>query len=467
MKKLLFIIISVFMFPLFLNAQQLTEQQKNWIAKAEKHEKNGWIYLHIEGSPEERGFQYGYLLANEIKESIFQLSTKWKFQTAIEWEWLVKRAHEILTVKTDKENLAEIDGMAEGMNAKGIKTTRDELVCLNGYMELIWYWWPSVKDKYKVDSPMPKKESCSSFIATGKMTKDGKIVLGHNSMVGYDDPFFNLILDIKPDNGHRILMQSAPGFIHSGTDFFVTDAGLVGSETTISGFYPFNPKGAPEFARMRHATQYAGNIDEWCDMMKKDNNGGYANAWLLGDINTNEIARLELGLKYTGFEKKKDGFFTGSNIAEDMKILRFETRSEDMNIKNSNIARRVRWNQLMKENAGNIDLEMAKAFEADHYDTYLNKDEPSSRSLCAHIDLDPCYYSQGTPYEPGGTMDGKVIDADMAKAMSFSARWGSACGTPFSAKDFLEAHPQYGWMKDILKDRPAEPWTIFKAGETK
>ena len=38
--------------------------------------------------------------------------------------------------------------------------------------------------------------------------------------------------------------------------------------------------------------------------MKRGNNGGYANAWLLGDIDTNEIARLELGLKHVALEKK-------------------------------------------------------------------------------------------------------------------------------------------------------------------
>ena len=465
-SKLLFIffLASAFAYP---QTESLTDRQKLWLEKAERHEKDGWIYLHIEGSARERGFQYGYILAKEIKESIFQLSTKWKFQSAMEWEWLVQKAHEILTVKIDEENLTEINGMAEGMNAKGISTSLDELVCLNGYMELLWSWWPTVKDSYNIDSPLPKKESCSSFIATGSMTTDGKIVLGHNSMVGYDDPFFNVILDIVPENGNRILMQSAAGFIHSGTDFFVTGAGLVGSETTIVGFYPFDPKGVPEFSRMRHATQYAGSIDQWCEMMKKGNNGGYANAWLLGDINTNEIARLELGLRYIGFEKKKDGYFTGSNIAEDIKLLRFETKSEDMNIKNSNIARRVRWKQLMRENAGKINIELAKSFEADHYDSYLKKNEPSGRSLCAHYELDPAYYTQGNPFEAGGTADAKVLDASMAKEMSFAARWGSACGMPFSAKKFLEEHPQYDWMKDILKDRPAQPWTVFKAGEKK
>jgi len=53
----------------------------------------------------------------------------------------------------------------------------------------------------------------------------------------------------------------------------------------------------------------------------------------------------------------------------------------------------------------------------------------------------------------------------MAKQMSFVARWGAACGTAFDANKFLEQHPQYDWMGVILKDRPTQPWTVFKAGE--
>ena len=60
------------------------------------------------------------------------------------------------------------------------------------------------------------------------MTKDGGVVLGHNTMGGFLDPFSNVILDIQPAKGHRILMQTTAGWIHSGTDFFITDAGLVG-----------------------------------------------------------------------------------------------------------------------------------------------------------------------------------------------------------------------------------------------
>jgi hypothetical protein len=437
------------------------------LSKANRHDKNGWIYLHIEGAPEERGFQHGYLLANEIKESIRVLSEVWQYQSALEWQWLVQEAGKMFTPKVDSENIAEIDGIVEGMKEAGEITNRDEIVTYNGYMELLWYWWPSVKDTVSPNSPDPKKQSCSSFIATGSMTSDGDIVLGHNTMFDYYYPLCNVIQDILPAKGYRILMPSFAGFIHSGTDFFVTSAGLVGSETTIGDFFPFDENGVPEFSRMRQATQYASSIDEWCDIMKKCNNGGLANAWLIGDINTNEIARLELGLNYIGFEKKKDGYFVGSNVAEDLKILRFETKMKETNIKRPSIARRIRWKQLMNENVGKVDLELAKEFEADHYDTYLNMINPDGRTLCLHADLDPQFSGIGDPFEPWGTLDGKVIDRKMAKQMSFIARWGSSCGMPFDAKVFLEEHPQYEWMNGLLKDRPTQPWTLFKAGESK
>ena len=469
-KKAALLILVIFACSCLLKSQNinhLSTEQNTWLSKANRHEKNGWIYLHIEGKPEERGFQHGYLLAKEIKEALRQMSAVWHYQTALDWKWMVDRSARMFNPYIDAENMEEMEGIVEGMKAAGELTTRDEIVAYNGSTEFMQYWFPLVKDTISPNSPNPKKESCSSFIATGSMTTDGGIVLGHNTMSSFYYPDCNVVMDVLPEKGHRILMQSVAGLIHSETDFFITSAGLVGSETTIGGFFPFDEKGIPEFARMRHATQYASTIDEWCKIMKEGNNGGYANAWLIGDINTNEIARLELGLKYIGFEKKKDGFFVGSNVAEDLKILRFETRTSETNIKLSSVARRVRWKQLMKENAGKIDLELGKKLEADHYDTYLNSETPDMRTLCSHPDLDSDVFGADIPYSPWGTIDGKIVDSKMAKQMSFVARWGSACGIPFYAKSFLEKHQQFDWMDGLIKDRPTQPWTSFKSGEDK
>jgi hypothetical protein len=355
------------------------------------------------------------------------------------------------------------------MNAAGFPVTVDDIIAYNASIETTGYWWPEVLKKMdgSATAVTPPKQSCSSFIATGRMTKDGGIVLAHNTMFDYILAIANVIIDLAPAKGHRVLMQTQAGWVHSGTDFFITDAGLVGSETTIGGFHGFKEKGIPEFVRMRRATQDAGSIDEWCALMKKGNNGGYANAWLLGDTKTGEIARLELGLKFTSLERTNDGYFIGSNVAEDLRILRMETDTKDTDIRLSSVARRVRWKQLMKENAGKIDVAKAKEMEADCYDTCLNKENPGGRTLVGHFELDPQLTSADTPYAPGGTFDSKVVDTTLARHMSFAARWGSADGTAFDADKFLAEHPQFDWQTGLLKSRPVEPWVEFTASQAK
>jgi hypothetical protein len=449
-------------------AASLPEGPQARLRAAHRHDKHGWAYVHLEGNAADVGFQHGYLLAKEIAEGIRRTRVGWEYQSAMTWTWLADRAGAMFTPQIDAETLAELEGIVEGLNAAGVVVSRNELIAYNGIIELSGYWWPQER-KTITDTPAPPvKESCSAFIATGHLTRDGNVVLGHNTMTGYESVMPNVIADIRPERGHRILMQACPGWIHSGMDFFVTDAGLVGSETTIGGFEGFTTNGIPEFVRMRRATQDAHSIDEWCAIMRQGNNGGYANAWLLGDVNSREIARLELGLKHVAFEKKHDGYFLGSNVAEDLRILRFETGANETDIRASAIARRVRWKQLIPPTTGKIDLARAKQFEADHFDTCLHANRPSGRTLCGHFELDrePAGAWPGVPFGPAGTVDAKVVDASLAKQLSFAARWGSACGRAFDAGKFLAAHPQFDWMQDILASRPSQPWTVFRAGET-
>ncbi|HVO10732.1 MAG TPA: C45 family peptidase [Vicinamibacteria bacterium] len=450
--------------PPAATAGELTPQQHEWIARAHRLDREGWVYLRIDGPPRERGFQHGYLLAKEIDASLRAARRGWEYQSGMEWTWLVQKGERMFLPRIDPELLAELDGIVEGLAAAGVRTTRAEIITYNGSTELGGYWWPTAKKKIGARSPDRPQQSCSSFIATGGMTADGGIVLGHNTMTSYPSADCDIVFEIVPRTGHRILMQGVPGWIHSGTDFFVTEAGLVGSETTIGGFSGFEEKGVPEFVRMRRAAQDASTIDEWCTIMRRGNNGGYANAWLVGDVKTSEIARLELGLKHVGFERTKDGYFVGSNLAEDLKILRLETDEHETDIRVSGVARRVRWTQLMREHRGRITAELAKSFEGDHLDTYLGQERLGSRSLCAHWE-DETTDPGEAPFDPSGTVDAKVVDSQMAKRMSFAARWGSGCGTPFDAAQFLEKHPQFGWMREILRSRPSHPWVEFRAGE--
>jgi len=83
--------------------------------------------------------------------------------------------------------------------------------------------------------------------------------------------------------------------IHSGDDFGLNTAGIVITETTITGFHGFDSDGVPEFVRARKAMQYSASIDDVARIFKEGNNGGYANDWLIADTRKGEIASLELG----------------------------------------------------------------------------------------------------------------------------------------------------------------------------
>src|SRR2546428_4129671 len=131
--------------------------------------------------------------------------------------------------------------------------------------------------------------------------------------------------DIVPAKGSRFIMDGYPGFIHSADDFGINAAGMMITETTISNFHGWDANGIPEFVRARKAMQYAASIDDFARIMQAGNNGGYANDWLVADRKTNEIASLELGLKNVTLDRKKDGYFVGSNFPVNPHLAREET----------------------------------------------------------------------------------------------------------------------------------------------
>ena len=209
----------------------------------------------------------------------------------------------------------EMEGIAEGCKANGTETTIDEIIAWNFYMS-IPYWYSTRSDTH-VGKEGGSKDRCSAFIAVGDWTSDGKIVCAHNSFTDYvDGQYSNVILDLNPAKGIRFMMQTSPCWIWSGTDVFITAKGIIGTETTIGGFMPYEKK-FPIGYRIRKAMQYGNTLDEYVDILLEGNSGDYANSWLFGDINTNEILRIELGLKYHNVERTKNGYFIGFNAPYD------------------------------------------------------------------------------------------------------------------------------------------------------
>jgi hypothetical protein len=370
----------------------------------------------------------------------------------------------------DREYQQELQGIADGVKAKGVNLDVWDIVALNAFEEVPDYYlpWLAKQQKTAKNPNLKAPGNCSAFIATGSMTKDHQIVIAHNNWTSYlAGARWVIIFDIQPQHGNRLLMDGFPGVITSDDDFGVNSAGMMISETTITQFEGWDPKGKPEFMRSRKAMQYANSIDDYVRIIKEGNNGGYANDWLIGDRKTGEIAYLELGLKNTPLRRTKDGYFVSSNFPRDPKVIKEETTFDPNAPSSSPNARRTRAEEIMKQARGKVDVAMAEQFLADHVDSFEKKQQADERSLCGHVDVSPRGVKEWSwnPYNPGGSVQGKAADSAMAAKMSFVARAGHPCGEDFLAGDFVEKHPEFSWQKPLLRDMKAGPWTVFTAGQ--
>ncbi|HTW66843.1 MAG TPA: C45 family peptidase [Bryobacteraceae bacterium] len=445
-------------------------QSDSRLAKAfRRPELNGWIFVHLEGTPSDIGYQHGYLLAPEIADAQKVIALGLTHDSHKSYGFFRSAAEKVLWPRVEPQYREELQGIVEGLKARGVNLDLWDVVTMNAWQELSPYytnWYDKQHETAFVRRPVP--EHCSAFVAIGSYTRDGKPVIAHNNWTEYKEGSrWNIIFDIAPSEGYRILMDGMPGLIHSGDDYGVNSAGLAVTETTIGYFSGFDPHGIPEFERARKAMQYAASIDDYARIMENGNNGGYANNWLIADTQHNEIASLELGLKHVTLQRTRDGYFVGSNFPENPELIRDEASAfpvHDMSI--SANARHVRWKELMLEYKGQIDVAAAQKFLADHYDTFAHKEAPSERTLCGHIDLSARGSSPWQPpFGPAGTVQNKAADAAMIAQMSFTAAMGHAGGIDFKAAALLKEHPEFDWEKGVLRDLDSHPWTTFRSAQ--
>ena len=339
-------------------------------AGGSREEKDGWTIVHVAGSPSERGKQLGRLLAPEIRgvlQSVSQGDDKY-------WRNQRDMATRLFASKITPEYQAEMQGITDGVNATPARNNfahvdYTDILALNSVVDLMFSdapgrLMPKWGDQYILrrlgwDG---KHLPCSAFIASGAATKDGKIVLGHSTWapgIAFAK-YYNVLVDLTPDQGHRLLMQALPGTIASNTDWYLNDAGIVLTETTLgsSGHYQ---DGDPVFERSRKAVQYGSSVDDVINTLSANNNGAYPNEWLIGDLKTNDIAMFELATAHQAawrssqqqWYKGQEGFYGGNNYAKDPGV-RGEVGGWDD-------GRGRIWADFYAKNKGHIDAAVGRA----------------------------------------------------------------------------------------------------------
>jgi hypothetical protein len=298
---------------------------------AYKFYQNGWVVVHIEGTPEERGEQQGRLLAAEIADSLRNRANITSIQDASTSEQayniLREQTYSVFLTGAPSEYLIEMEHIANGANAAGARLFNKEIsavdIAILNTSNEIWSV-PSVSGHYT-----PRG---SAFIANDYVTGGRGLVMGH---VGTGDLYSvelnNVYLHVVPSDGNSFVMQTTPGGITSGSDWYINDKGIVLTETTINQTN-FNTLGVALAWRSRLAAQYSNSVDTAVVYLTANSNGLCSNEWLLGDINTGEIAMLQTGLNNNEIFRSSQnqwvaglsGFYWGCNNSKSL-LNRLET----------------------------------------------------------------------------------------------------------------------------------------------
>ncbi len=343
--------------------------------KGFRYNNQGWIYCYIEGDAYDRGYQHGYLLSAEIadmlniwgntihnhpllgiltkrlsEERYDNVSEKW-------WNFCTNQCHKMYWDKYPPEYKSEIEGIADGVNAQGLKihnrnvTAKDILTMNQMYefmsklstipkgihpvrkffhqIEEVVYGASQMGAERFIDIFLNWGEAhhCNGFIASGNATTNGQIVITHSTICGGSSWWWtyaislrwNVILDINPSNGYRMMFPTSPGHIWSDEDYYQNINGIVFLETTLPQGI-FDNKGLPLSVRARKSVQYAENIDDVIYNLRNENDGSMNAVWLIGDTKTGEICRFELGYRAYAIWRTYDGFYWSANNPFDIRL---------------------------------------------------------------------------------------------------------------------------------------------------
>lgn len=435
----------------------------------------GWFYSRLSGSYHEIGLQHGLDHARIISRILGRMRGYIFWATGFEWNFIRRKVWDLWWNRTPAVYQEEMLGIASGATWAGAQPVAVEDIFLwNAWMEVLYYYCPTYqKELQGIGTAAGRSvgfDSCSAFIATGSVTKDGSIVMAHSSFMPYELAFHRLILDISTPNGCRFVMQTAPGLISSGTDFGVNAKGLMVTETTMGGFNNYCDDSktlsslVPEFVRARMSLEQSGSMDDFVNILREGNTGGHANSWLVGDACTGTIMRYELGYRYEARTETDDGQFIGYSTAIDPRIRNLECSDTGyMDIRRRPGSDQVRLSILLDENRGKVTTDLGRRILADYRDPCLGRsrsgaaeggahDAPDARDSTPRTDRHP-------PFQPHGAIDGKVMDSSMARELAFTARWGSPCGTAFDAPDYFRRHPQFIDLEPYIESRSSQAWT--------
>src|SRR5258707_13885646 len=134
---------------------------------------SGWTVVHLSGSPAQVGYQHGYLLAPEIADlqKVFLLELTHEHGKGL--NFYRDAAKNVMWPHIEQESRDEMQGIADGLQAHGVKLDLWDVVVMNAAEEWSYYVGQYDKD-HNIKSPatVTAPDHCSAVTVEGDLRSE-------------------------------------------------------------------------------------------------------------------------------------------------------------------------------------------------------------------------------------------------------------------------------------------------------
>jgi hypothetical protein len=310
---------------------------------------NGYLVLHLQGTPEEMGRQHGLLCKREVQRMVKDLLLEGECASREQHARMVQGAM-VMEKYLEPEFRRELRSLAEAAEVEYGDIVLAQLFGDVQRAQRSSSGGTRVRDDSGMGvSPMTDPWQCTSFAVFGPATRTGECIVGRN-MDFWDhgvSSWGGVLIHYRPDRGLPFVTTSWVGIINGWTA--MNTAGIVSANNSSFDGKSDSFEGLSTCFMVRKVAQYAKTVDEGVEIVKSTPRACGTNLIVAGG-NPPNAAMVEFDHQEVGVRYAQDGWVAADNSFQAL----YRTRSSYSYLG----YRAERLKDLIEENYGKIDRTM-------------------------------------------------------------------------------------------------------------
>lgn len=384
-------------------------------------QREGFLILHIKGTPYEMGYQHGVLLKDHIRALMKEYIEKHILKIIYKGAYQTKEGYGLdsdfidAPMRTLEKHLPleyreEIKGLA-----KGAEITEEEALWINTFGDIA-----EQKDPRNIFKSLLQ---CTNVVVFGKATKDGRLFHGRNFDWGSEGIAHKhaLVVVAEPEKGNKFVSIGWTGIV--GVVSGMNEKGISIAEETIATTEDFTLEGVSLLFLLREAIQYSNNIEDVIKIItKRPRTAGYHITICDGKIP--DVRIVEYSAHHYAIRKPlADNTIHGGEKYDQPLLYEYRRLPEPQvpRTDSSTPSRNFRLSQLIKENYGEIDYKKMIEFMSDKKVVKAEGEGITPSSVCNADTL------HSVVFDPKGLkfwLAQGVMPACDGEYLEFELRWG-------------------------------------------